>query len=216
MEIVSINVGMPKEVTWHNKTVLTSIFKNPVSGSQKVSFLNISGDKQSDLSVHGGPDKAVYAYASEHYKYWKEIFPDKVSDWGMFGENLTISGGLFENEINIGDCFKVGTSILMAVQPRVPCFKLGIRFGTEKIIKLFMKSGLSGVYFRVLQEGDIETGQIFEKINSAKVKLTVSEINRIFSGDKDLSLLEKAAYHPDLAENLIGYFREILSKKSNK
>ena len=107
MEIISINVGLPTEVNWKNRKIITSIFKSPVSGTREINYLNISGDKQADLTVHGGPDKVVYAYASEYYKYWQEIYPDKEFNWGMFGENLTVKGGLFEENINIGDFLKL-------------------------------------------------------------------------------------------------------------
>jgi MOSC domain-containing protein YiiM len=214
MEVISLNVGLPREINWKNKRVITAIFKSPVSGKQQVSFLNIAGDKQADLTVHGGGDKAIYAYASEHYDYWRRLYPDKQMDWGMFGENLTVKGGLFEDQINIGDCFRLGTAELMAVQPRMPCFKLGIRFGTELVIRQFMKSGFSGVYFRVTREGEAEAGNNLEKIRASGNKVSITDINKILAGETDIAVLEKAANHPDLAESLQGYFREKLEKLS--
>ncbi len=213
MQLVSLNVGLPREVDFQGKKVLTGIFKSPVNKRLKISFLNIEGDKQADLSVHGGRDKAVYAYASEYYEFWKSEFPGKDLPFGMFGENLTISGGLFETEIKIGDIFSLGTSELMAVQPRIPCFKLGIRFGDPSIIKKFMKAGKSGVYFRVLKEGETGPNDTLEKIKESPFNVSVYDVFTLFDknhGNKEL--LEKVIEADDLADNLKSYFKQVLGK----
>src|SRR5216683_627435 len=157
MKLVSINVGLPREVRWHGKTVLTSIFKAPVEGSVKVRRLNLEGDRQSDLNVHGGADKAVYVYPSEHYAFWSAELPGSDLPWGAFGENFT-TDGLLEDGIHIGDRLRAGSAEFVVSQPRMPCFKLGIRFGRPDMVKRFQKSGKTGFYLAVLQEGDVAAG----------------------------------------------------------
>src|SRR5688572_10057572 len=136
------------------------MFKEPVSGRVMPRTLSLDGDRQADLSVHGGPLKAVYAYPSEHYDFWKRELPDMDLRWGMFGENFTTEG-MFETEINIGDKFRIGLAEVMVTQPRMPCYKLGIRFGRTDIIKRFLASEGSGLYFSVLKEGEVEAGDEF-------------------------------------------------------
>jgi len=144
-------------VQWRGKTVTTSIFKAPVTGRVRVSRLNLAGDEQSDLTVHGGVDKAVYVYPSEHYPYWREQLPDFPLPWGAFGENFT-TDGLSEKDIHIGDRLRIGTAEFEVTQPRMPCFKLGIRFDRADMVKRFLRSGRSGFYLRVLKEGDVSAG----------------------------------------------------------
>jgi len=127
MELISINVGLPREVDWRGRKVLTSIWKTPVEGRVAVRQLNLAGDQQSDLSVHGGPEKAVYVYPSEHYAYWREELPGVDLPWGAFGENLTTQG-LREDSVQIGDRLRIGSADFLVTQPRMPCYKLGIRF----------------------------------------------------------------------------------------
>jgi MOSC domain-containing protein YiiM len=148
MKLLSVNVGLPREVSWKGKTVMTGIFKEPVQGRVMVRSLNLDGDGQADLTVHGGVDKAVYAYPVEHYDYWRQELPDTDLPWGMFGENLTIEGVL-EQGVNIGDRFRMGTAAVMVTQPRMPCYKLGIKFGRTDIVKRFLDSQRSGFYFSV-------------------------------------------------------------------
>ena len=149
MKIISVNVGLPRLVLRNDEPVSTGIFKEPVAGRVMMRTLNLDGDRQADLSVHGGPEKAVYVYPSEHYEFWKRELPEMELPWGMFGENLTTTG-LFETEVNIGDKFRVGTAEVMVTQPRMPCYKLGIRFGRVDIIKRFLISERSGFYLSVL------------------------------------------------------------------
>src|SRR6266542_4593910 len=157
MKLLSVNVGRPQVVTRNGEPVSTGIFKRPAEGRVMLRTLNLDGDRQADLSVHGGPSKAVYVYPSEHYDYWKQELPEMVLPWGMFGENFT-SGGLFESELNIGDKFRVGSAVVMVTEPRMPCYKLGIRFNRPDMIKRFLASGRTGFYFAVLQEGEVGVG----------------------------------------------------------
>src|SRR5689334_2486460 len=144
MKIVSLNVGLPREVIWKGRSVLTGIFKEPVRGTIKVRALNLDGDKQADLTVHGGRDKAVYAYAAEHYDYWRKQLPEMNLPFGMFGENLTTEG-LLETEVNIGDRLRIGSVLFEVTQPRMPCYKLALKFGRDDIIKRFLQSERSGM-----------------------------------------------------------------------
>jgi MOSC domain-containing protein YiiM len=153
----SICVGGPREMMWHGKAITTSIFKSPVSGRVRVNRTNLAGDEQSDLTVHGGVDKAVYVYPSEHYAYWREQLPGFPLPWGAFGENLT-TDGLVENEIRIGDSLRIGTAEFAVTQPRMPCYKLGVRFDRADMVKRFLRSGRSGFYLKVLTEGEIGAG----------------------------------------------------------
>ena len=160
MKIISVNVGLPRLVMRNDEPVSTGIFKEPVAGRVMMRTLNLDGDRQADLSVHGGPEKAVYVYPSEHYDFWKRELPDMDLPWGMFGENLTTTG-LFETEANIGDKFRIGTAEVMVTQPRMPCYKLGIRFGRADIIKRFLLSERTGFYLSVLKEGEVGAGDEF-------------------------------------------------------
>src|SRR6516162_7423492 len=166
MRIVSLSVGLPREVEWHGRTVLTSIFKAPVDCRLRVTTLNFEGDEQSDLSVHGGADKAVYAYPSEHYELWRRELPQADLPWGVFGENLTTEG-LLEADIRIGDRFRAGSAEFVATQPRMPCYKLGIRFGRPDIVKRFLQSGRTGFYFALTLEGEVGAGDSIERIPQA-------------------------------------------------
>lgn len=156
MRIISVNVGLPHKVPYRGRSISTGIYKEPVEGRIKVHRLNLAGDRQADLSVHGGIEKTVYAYPSEHYEFWKGELPEMDLPWGMFGENLTTEG-LLEDKVNIGDKLKIGTALFMVTQPRMPCYKLGIKFGRNDIIKRFLRSSRTGFYFSVLDEGGVST-----------------------------------------------------------
>ena len=151
MRVMSVNVGLPREVEWRGKKVLTAIFKDPVAAKLPLRRLNLDGDGQADLTVHGGPDKAVYAYPGEHYGPWREQLGRELTP-GNFGENLTTEG-LLEDAVHIGDEFRVGTARLVVTQPRMPCFKLGLRFDDPGVVKSFLQAGKPGIYFAVLEEG---------------------------------------------------------------
>ena len=157
MKIVSVNIGESKTIEWRGKKVQTGIYKYPVGGAIFLGNEDVKNDHVVDRRYHGGVDKACYSYAADHYKFWQNYYPELEMPWGMFGENLTTEG-LHEADVNIGDTFKIGEAVIQATQPRQPCFKLGIRFGTQKMIKQFVDSGFPGVYFRVLKSGNVKVG----------------------------------------------------------
>ena len=184
MKIISLNVGLPRLVLRNEEPVSTGIFKEPVEGRVRLKTLNLDGDRQADLSVHGGPQKAVYLYPSEHYDFWKQELPDMNLPWGMFGENLTTTG-LFETEVHIGDKFRIGTAELMVTQPRMPCYKLGIRFGRADIIRRFLASERTGFYFSVLKEGEIGTGDEVELLERNASGVRVVDVTRLYSSERE-------------------------------
>jgi MOSC domain-containing protein YiiM len=192
MRVASVNVGLPREVEWKNMTVRTGIFKEPVSGRVVVRHLNLDGDGQADLTVHGGADKAVYAYPDEHYPFWREQLPDIDFAPGRFGENLTIEG-LAENTLYIGDQLQVGSAVLMVTQPRMPCYKLALRIGRDDIIKRFLESRRSGFYFSVVEEGEVEAGSEMQLISQDPNKVTVTDIVDLYHNPvDDPGLLQRA------------------------
>jgi MOSC domain-containing protein YiiM len=212
MKILSVNVGRPREMTWKGRVVTTGIFKEPVKGRVVMRTLNLDGDGQADLSVHGGPSKAVYLYPAEHYEYWRAEFPEMSLPWGMFGENLTAKG-LFEDAVNIGDRFRIGTAELMVTEPRMPCYKLGIRFGRNDIVKRFLASRRSGLYFAVLHEGGVGAGDAIELIGRDENNITVADITRLYVSDKDnLDMLLRAVQVEALPESWRGYFQRQIEK----
>ena len=210
MRIDSLSVGLPREVEWRGRTVLTSIFKAPVDRRLRVTTLNFEGDEQSDLSVHGGADKAVYAYPSEHYELWRRELPQADLPWGVFGENLTTEG-LLEADIRIGDRFRVGSAEFVATQPRMPCYKLGIRFGRPDIVKRFLQSGRTGFYFAVTLEGEVGAGDPIERIARADEGLTVADVVNLYTVDaENQELLRRATRSSILPEGWRDYFRKRL------
>ena len=206
MKIISVNVGLPRLVLRNDEPVSTGIFKEPIAGRVMMRMLNLDGDRQADLSVHGGPEKAVYVYPSEHYEFWKRELPDMELPWGMFGENLTTTG-LFESEINIGDKFRVGAAEVMVTQPRMPCYKLGIRFGRADIIKRFLVSERTGFYFSVLKEGEVAAGDEFELLEKNDSGVRVVDITRLYSSDREnVDLMRRAIATEALPESWREYF----------
>ena len=206
MNIISVNVGLPRLVLRNGEPVSTGIFKEPVEGRVRVRTLNLDGDRQSDLSVHGGPQKAVYLYPSEHYEFWKQELPDMSLPWGMFGENLTTTG-LFETDVHIGDRFRVGSAELMVTQPRMPCYKLGIRFGRADIIKRFLISERSGFYFSVLKEGEVGAGDEVELVERNDSGVRVVDITRLYSSEKEnVELMRRAIATEALPDSWRDYF----------
>lgn len=188
----------------------TGIFKQPVSGPVSLRRLNLDGDRQADLSVHGGPYKAVYGYPSEHYEFWRKELPDMELPWGMFGENFTTEG-LFEDDLRIGDRLQIGSAILMVRQPRVPCFKLAAKFRRDDILQRFLRSGRSGFYFSVEQEGVVQAGDTFEHLSHEQEGISIAEMNRLFVSEKyDRGLLDKAIATAALPEDWRNYFSQRL------
>jgi MOSC domain-containing protein YiiM len=212
MKILSLNVGLPRLVARDGEPVSTGIFKEPVAGRVRLRTLNLDGDRQADLSVHGGPYKAVYVYPSEHYDFWKNELPDMDLPWGMFGENFTTLG-FSETAVNIGDKFRVGTAEVMVTQPRLPCYKLGIRFGRADIIKRFLASERTGFYLSVLQEGEVRAGDAFELLQADSHQVKVTDITRLYTSEKNnVELLRRAIAVEALPESWRGYFQNHLDK----
>ena len=211
MKIISLNVGKPRTVHFVNRDVTTAIFKSPVPGPLLLRRLNLDGDHQADLEVHGGRNKAVYAYPSEHYEFWRKELPDMELPWGIFGENLTTEG-LTEEGVCIGDHFRIGKSVVKVTQPRIPCYKLAIRFGRPDIVKRFLLSKRSGIYFSVVEEGLVNTGDTIERIHEDKNHLSVADINRAYAKDnKDIALLRRIVSLEILPRGLHDEFAEELS-----
>jgi len=211
--LISVNVGEPRELLWMGRTVKTGIFKEAIRGRVAVRRLNLNGDKQADLSVHGGLDKAVYLYPAEHYVYWQEEYPGMQLPWGMFGENLTTEG-MLEDEVSIGDQFRVGSVELMVTQPRLPCYKLGIRFGRDDIIKRFMAADRPGFYLRVLQEGEVGAGDTIERISRDDGEVTVSDVFRLIGKDRDdTETLRRAVQVKTLPDSLRSHFLNNLERQ---
>jgi MOSC domain-containing protein YiiM len=214
MKVLSLNVGLPREVTWQGKVVTTGIFKEPVKGPVMLRRLNLDGDGQADLTVHGGVSKAIYAYPSEHYGYWRKELPGVDLPWGMFGENFTTEG-LLEQDAYIGNRFRIGEAEVMVTEPRMPCYKLGIKFGRADIIKRFLASRRSGFYFAVVQEGMVTVGDSIELIGRDQQDISVTDIARLYAfGKDDLKTMRRAIALEALPENWKGYFQHQLEKQS--
>jgi len=210
MKLVSVCVGGPRETEWRGRAVQTSIFKAPVSGRVHVTRENVEGDRQSDLSVHGGPEKAVYAYPAEHYDFWRRELPDLDLPFGAFGENFTTEG-LSEDEVCIGERYRIGTAELVVTQPRMPCYKLAIRFGRADVVKRFLQSGRSGFYLAVEREGNVGAGDTIEQLGHDERHLTVADVVALYTADSaNQPLLANASDHPSLPANWREYFRKRL------
>lgn len=202
MRVVSVNVGRPREIVWGTRVVRTGIFKEPVAGRVPLRPLNLDGDEQADLSVHGGHDKAVYAYPVENYDFWREQLPGRDLPFGIFGENLTLAG-LTEDAVYIGDELRIGTARLIITQPRLPCFKLGVRFGDPSIVARFLHSKRPGFYLSVLEEGEIGAGDAVEWVHERRNKMTVIELFRLMTNEKtNVKLLKRALRAGRLASTL--------------
>jgi MOSC domain-containing protein YiiM len=200
MKLLSLNVGTPQEKIWNGKPVLTSIFKTPVSGKRKVSFLNIEGDEQSDLRVHGGINKAVYAYDISHYDHWKKIMPRDDWGYGMFGENLTTSG-LSDDDVRVGSIYGIGTAKLQIIQPRFPCIKINIRFNLPDMIERFSNEKRSGIYFKVVEEGFMESGSEIRLVELSPYPVTVSQYTECYyTKGADRQVLQTLISVPSLPE----------------
>ena len=182
MRVVSVNVGLPRDVVWRRRTVSTGIFKEPVDGPVHVAGVNLAGDLQADLEVHGGPDKAVYAYRAEHYGPWQRELGRSLP-WGMFGENLTVEGMPTEDHISIGDRLRVGTAEFQVTQPRLPCYKLGIRFADSGMVRRFHEAGRTGFYLRIIRDGDVAAGDPIEFLARDPNAVAISEITRLYQRD---------------------------------
>jgi MOSC domain-containing protein YiiM len=210
MRLISINVGLPRKVAWKDRTVLTGIFKDPVTGRVRVRRHNLDGDGQADRSVHGGLSKAVYLYPSEHYTAWSREFPGLDPTWGAFGENFTTEG-IVEAAMQIGDKLCIGTAVVRVTEPRMPCYKLGMRLGRDDILERFLASGRTGIYLAVEQEGEVEAGDGFTLHTRAGHGLTIADVVRVFAREKDdVDTIRRLALLPELSDSWRDYFHKQL------
>jgi MOSC domain-containing protein YiiM len=215
MKLVSLNVGLPRDVLWHGRIVTTGIYKEPVKGRVALRTLNLDGDRQADLTAHGGVQKAVYCYPVEHYDYWKKELPGRDMPLAMFGENFT-SDGLLENSVHLGDQFLIGSAQVVVTQPRLPCYKLGIRFESDDMVKRFLASGRTGFYLAVTREGEVGAGDDIKQIARDSNAVPVSEITRLYItkrfNNEDVDSLRSALQVAALPESWKAYFRERLAR----
>jgi MOSC domain-containing protein YiiM len=199
VRIASVNVGVPAPLRRGAREVRSGIVKAPVEGRVHVGRVNIDGDGQADLRVHGGPDKAVYGYPAEHYAAWAEELGRDDLVTGIFGENLTTEG-LAEDDVLIGDRFRIGTALLEVSQPRLPCFKLGMRMGDPGFLRPFLRSGRVGFYFRVIEEGDLAAGDAIARVSRGEGGLSIVDAVRLFADGDDPDALSAAAAVPALED----------------
>jgi MOSC domain-containing protein YiiM len=213
MKLVSLNVGLPRDVVWHGKTVSTGIYKEPVDGRVALRKLNLDGDRQADLIVHGGEYKAVYCYPIEHYAYWRQQLPGRDLATAIFGENFTTEG-VEEDSVHLGDQFSIGSAEVVVTQPRLPCYKLGIRFGADNMVKKFLEAGRYGFYVAVTREGEVGVGDEIKVLSRDPKGVPVSEITRLYIARKysaaDLRSLRRALQVRALPTSWKDYFRERL------
>ena len=208
MRVLSVNVGRPREVIWRGKSVTTGIYKEPVEGRVPIRALNLDGDRQADLRVHGGLDKAVYADPSEFYELWSRARPELELGPGTFGENLTTEG-LLDESVSIGDRYRVGTAELVVTQPRLPCFKLGIRMRRDEFVTEFLERGLLGFYLAVAREGEVEAGDPIVELSRDSRAFGVTEVAHLYARDRDdVERMQRAAELDVLPESWREYFRK--------
>ncbi len=212
MRVVSVNVGLPRTTVWRGELVSTGIFKSPVAGRVRVAGVNLEGDGQADLTVHGGPDKAVYVYPAEHYPYWNARLEQDLPV-GMFGENLTVEGAPLEDDVAIGDRLRIGSTEFIVTQPRLPCYKLGIRFDDPQMVRRFLESGRSGYYLRIAEEGYVEAGDEIEWLSRDPAHVPVSEITRLIAHDRrDTEALRRALAVDALPDDLRPFFEGLAAR----
>jgi MOSC domain-containing protein YiiM len=234
MKLVSVNTGMPREVSWQGRIVTTAIFKEPARGRVALRKLNLDGDRQADLTVHGGEHKAVYCYSLAHYGYWKSELPGRELPMGMFGENFTIDDGGpglpggqalpggqgLEESVHLGDRFSIGTAEVVVTQPRLPCYKLGVRFGSDDMVKRFLASGRTGFYAAVIREGEVGAGDEIEVISGEANAVAVSEITHLYVvkryGEAEIRAVRRALRVEELPESWKEYFRERLRQAGER
>src|SRR5690349_22528476 len=210
--LLSVNVGMPKDVAWRGKTVFTGVFKDPVSGPRRVRRLNVDGDGQGDRAGHGGEQRAVFIYQMQSYRYWQEQLKRTDFVHGQFGENFTIEG-LPDDVVCIGDRYRIGSALFEVTAPRVTCYRVGIRMNEPRMPALLTSSGRPGFYFRVLREGEVGAGDEIVKVGEAKERMTVSEINALlYSSDHAPDRLERALRIEALASGWRKSFEALKSK----
>lgn len=201
MKIISANIGTPAVVEWRGMQIKTGIYKYPVEESISLEHEDVEHDHVMDRRYHGGVDKACYLYSADVYGFWREKYPEAEWGWGMFGENLTVEG-LDESSIRIGDCFRIGEAEVQVTQPRQPCYKLGIRFGTQQMVEDFWHAPYPGVYVRVLKPGRVKKGDDLVMLRTDLSSLSVREVFSIFrAGREDQCLIKQAINEPFLADS---------------
>jgi len=208
-KLISVQVGVPRTVLLEGGEVSTGIFMTPVQKRVQMRALNLEGDRQADLSIHGGRDKAVYAYPSEHYAYWKKELPGVELPWGSFGENLTTQG-LLEGAVFLGDRYTIGDAEVVVTQPRIPCFKLNLKFQRDDMARRFLASLRSGFYFRVLREGEIGAGDEIVRIHQDENRVSISDALKVYLGAPDSEELRERALRVKYLSNS---WREELSEQ---
>ncbi len=192
MQIISTNIAKQVQIPWRGKQVKTGIYKTPTNKPIYLGTKDVKGDVVSDRKHHGGIFKACYLFSADYYSYWENLYPNLNWHYGMLGENLTVKG-LEESKIFIGDIYKVGESLIQITQPREPCYKFGVKFGTQKVLKQFIAHNHSGTYVRVLEEGFVKTGDIFVLVEQAKNSLTTSQFfELLYTENKNQKLLTLA------------------------
>ncbi len=200
MKVISTNIGNPTTITWKGKVEQTGIFKYPTSEALFLGKTDVLKDTVIDRKNHAGTNKACYLFSADQYPYWKKLYTQLEWDWGMFGENLTIAG-LNEDEIRIGDIYKTGGALVQISQPREPCYKLGVRFGTQEILKQFIDRAFPGTYVRILQEGEVKTTDELLLVERSKNTLTVKQFYELlYVKKKDLEIVKLAINNPSLPE----------------
>lgn len=217
MKIVSLNVGLPREVSWRGRAVTTGIFKTPTSTRIRLRKLNLDGDRQADLTVHGGEHKAVYCYPVEHYPYWKKKLPERDLPLGAFGENFTTEG-LLEGDLHLGDRFAINDAEVIVTQPRLPCYKLGIRFQSDDMVKKFLASRRIGFYVAVTREGEVAAGDEIIAVSSNANGVSIADFLRLFLA-KQFTAADAAMIHqlfdlPSVPDDWKSYFHDRLRSAS--
>ena len=192
MEVIATNIAVPKKIIWNDKEVTTGIFKQPVQNPITLESEAVAGDIIADRKVHGGIFKACYLFSSDHYPYWKQKYPHLDWDWGMFGENLTVNG-LDESKIRIGNVYRLGSALVQVTQPREPCYKLGVKFGTQDILREFIDHGFPGTYVKILEHGEVKVGDRLQLVEESKNPLTIQQFYQLlYSKTKDASIVKLA------------------------
>ena len=213
--LLSVNVGLPRDITWKGRTVHTGIWKNPVHGRCRVTRLNLEGDAQGDLAGHGGEHRAVFVYQIGSYRYWQEQLKRTDFVHGQFGENFTVEG-LPDDAVSVGDRYQIGTALFEVTQPRVTCYRVGIRMNEPRMAALLTSSGRPGFYFRVLREGEVAAGDEIVKVGEAKERMTVTEINvLLYLPNHERDLLERALRIEALSPGWRGSFESLLQSQRN-
>ncbi|BBA34305.1 MOSC domain protein [Methylocaldum marinum] len=209
MELLAISLAEPKQVEYHGRSISTGIYKEPVEGPVKVGTFGLEGDVQVDLKNHGGKDKAIYVYTVENYRFWERELNKSSFAFGQFGENFTVSG-MPDDTVHIGDIFAIGKLVVQVTQPRVPCFKLGIRMGDPSFVDAFLNSGRNGFYFRVLEEGEVNSGDTIVRLQQDEVRLNIRDaMLAIIKGPRQQEIIERALRIEALSES----WQESLKKR---